>query len=229
MNYKKIITFFAFLTMLTIFYVNYVYSESCKYAAQIQQCIEANKSWTTRSIDNFVCIVSADRDRVAYQVVLDEEFKKVDEKVDKYIYDLEEYKNLYFWINKSKTYIDWVNDIYLAKKYFHKEYNDICREKIVSQVVACNKDWRTSITNAKTMFSDWEECIKLVDKKLEIFEDVAFNVIMMNKAWVRADEKRLYDQVQRSNYDQLLNIMNVNLWYLERIWQKTPAFIGNPH
>jgi len=228
MNYKIIISFFVFLVFLWAFFWESAYSESCKYISEIQRCKEANKNWTTKSIEDFVCIVW-DGDDIAYQVVLDKEFKKIDNDIDKYLFDLEKYKNLYFWINKSKTYIDGVDDIFLAKKYFHKEYNEVCNEKLVYEVASCHIWDKTTIRNAKRNFSDWIDCRLLINTKLEIFEDVAFNILMMNKAWVRADEKKLYDQVQRTNYDNLLDIMNVNIWYLERIWQKTPTLTRNVH
>jgi len=34
----------------------------------------------------------------------------------------------------------------------------------------------------------------LVNKKISIFEDVAFGVLMLNKQQIKADEKKTYDQ-----------------------------------
>ena len=45
----------------------------------------------------------------------------------------------------------------------------------------------------------------------------------MNKQQVLRDEKKLYEQENRTKYDGLLDIMMVNMWYFERIWQKWPS------
>jgi|GEM_PF-1549894 hypothetical protein len=34
----------------------------------------------------------------------------------------------------------------------------------------------------------------LVEKKLEIFDDVTFAVLMLNKEQIKADDKKIYDQ-----------------------------------
>jgi hypothetical protein len=51
---------------------------------------------------------------------------------------------------------------------------------------------------------------------------------MLNKEQIKADDKKIYDQWQRKNYNVLLDIMMINLWYLERIWNKWPMSLANP-
>lgn len=222
MMLKKSLIFLIFI--FSIFSFDLVYW--CEYKSYIDECVSANKSWTTNSIDDFVCRIWS-YEEIAYQVVLDWEFKKLDKEMDKYIEDLEKNKNYYFWKERKKSYIDWINDIETKKKYFRKKYIGICWTTIISKVMSCMKDEKVSTENTKDYFKI-TGCEKLVEKKLEIFNDVAFAVFMLNKKQIKTDEKKTYDQIERKNYDLLLDIMMVNLWYLERIWKKWPVKLANP-
>gem|GEM_PF-5854096 len=46
---------------------------------------------------------------------------------------------------------------------------------------------------------------------MEIFNSVAFNIMQLNKAQVSKDQKKLYDQEQRTKYNKLLDIMMINV------------------
>lgn len=224
---NKIVIYFSLLLIFSLFIANSAYWEWCKYSWQIDQCISANDSGTTRSIEDFVCIVWTPEE-ISYQVVLDQLFKVLDDEMDKYIQDLEMDKSRYFWKSRQKNFIDWLNEIDLKKKYFYKEYSSICWEKIMQEVISCNKDEYTSNRNAKNYFQE-SDCMSLVDKKLDIFDEVTFSILMLNKQQIKADDKKIYDQWQRTNYDTLLDIMMVNIWYAERIWQKWPSKIQNAY
>lgn len=224
---KRFSIYLTFLFLISTFFIDFAYSEWCEYQWKIEQCVAANDSWTTRSIENFVCIIGT-HEEITYQIVLDSLFKDLDEEMDKYIEDLEISKDRYFWKSRQKNFIDWLNDIDLKKKYFYKEYSGICWAKIIEEVVSCYDDEKTSNRNAKKYFQE-SDCMLLVDKKLEIFDEITFSILMLNKQQIKADDKKIYDQWQRSNYDKLLDIMMINLWYAERIWQKWPSKIQNAY
>ncbi|MDD2871249.1 MAG: hypothetical protein PHS49_04625 [Candidatus Gracilibacteria bacterium] len=218
---------FIFFLIFIHFITNSVSAEGCTYKGQIEQCIQANESGTTRSIEDFVCIVGTPEE-VTYQVILDSLFKKLDDEMDLFIENLESNKNTYFGIARQKTFIDGLNEIDVKKEYFQKEYADICGKTIIQEAISCNEQSETSNKNAKNYFVD-TDCMRLVDKKLEIFDEVSFNILMLNKKQIKADEKKTYVQGQRKNYDMLIDIMNVNLSYIERIWQKWPSKIQNAY
>ena len=248
MNIKKIIKIFIFSLFFVFLSSVNTYSNSCEYTWKINECIEANKNMTYKSIEDFVCInwSSENPEQIIYQIVLDGEFKEIDEEMDDFLFNLEENKNTYFWKDAKKTYIDWVNDIFTKKGELEKKYKQKCgiwedwkiiikAQNIITKVQMCNP-WTsnikpfTSIDQAIKFFPDsWTDCSKLVAVKMEIFENVAFNTLALAKQQVLADQKKLYDQWQRKNYDKLLNIMMINLWYLERIWQKWSSKIKHPH
>lgn len=219
---RKSLIFLIFI--LSIF--SFDLAQWCEYKSDIDECVSANKSWTTNSIDDFVCRVW-NYEEIIYQIVLDWEFEIVDKEMDLYVEALEKNKNYYFWVDRKKTYIDWINDIEAKRKYFEKKYINLCWKTIISKVMSCMEDEKVSITNTKDFFKIGK-CEKLIEKKLEIFNDVAFSVLMLNKKQIRTDEKKTYDQLGRKNYNLLLDIMMINLWYLERIWKKWPVKLANP-
>lgn len=247
MNFKNIIKIFTYFLFVIFLSFSNTYWNDCEYTWQIKTCIEANNNLTYKSIEDFVCI-NWDLEQIIYQIVLDQEFKEIDEEMDDFLFDLETNKNTYFWKDAKKTYIDWVNDIYNKKKELKNKYLGKCwirdwqdwwDRSIISKVMSCNNESKsstwgllrfTSIDKVKDYFPyPWTDCSGLVAVKMNIFENVAFNTLALNKQQVLADEKKLYDQWQRKNYDKLLNIMMINLWYLERIWQKWPSKIKSRH
>ena len=218
------------LFILSLFYINSANAAWCKYKWKIDQCMDANIAWTQRGISDFVCPSSKVYEQITFQVALDMEFKELDKEMDKYIEDLERYKNIYFWINKQKNYIDWINDIHTKKTFFYIEYLNICNNILKQEVIKCTDDEKLTIIEAEWFFMDkGSKCRVLVDKKLEIFQDITFNVLMLNKQQIKSDEKKLYDQWERRAYNKLLDIMMINFWYIERIWQKIPSLTYKPH
>lgn len=65
--------------------------------------------------------------------------------------------------------------------------------------------------------------------KLRIYENVAINVLKLNKLSIRKDNKKTYQQENRWNYEKLIDLVNINIWYMERIWKKWPSKTKYPH
>lgn len=218
------------LFLLFFWFINFSYSDSCEYKNKINKCIDYNTKWKTREIDDFVCRVWT-KEQVMFQVILDLEFQKIDEKMDEYVDSLEKEKNRYY--SKNLTYIDWINDINKNKEFFRKQYLYLCwnisDDTIKWKALICSDELKLSIDNIQDFFSNqWSDCRKLVDMKMKIFDDVSYWLLMLNKLQINSDDKKKYDQWQRKNYDKLLDIMMINLWYIERIWQKIPSLVANP-
>ena len=230
---KDLITWFTVLFLLSIFIINISYSgEECKYQGKISQCLEANKSKTTRSIEDFVCIIWNEAD-ITYQVILDEKFKEVDDKIEKYLDDLEKNKSFYFWKDAKASYLDWVDAIEkkLAINWeFFKEFKKLCWTEIIQDAISCSETKSTPVIKAKDFFnSNWVTCMSLVTVKLYIARQVAFNILHLNKGAVRKDEHKEYVKEERSKYDKLLESMNINSWYMERVMKKWPSKTYNAH
>lgn len=198
---------------------------SANLNSQAEKCVnETNK----REIQDFLCIAWS-KERVAYQILLDERFNEIDEKIEEHIWKLEEQKWFYFWKNKSENYIDAVQNIlniYNTDWEFGKLYYSVCSwlsKEVIKEL------WdAVQIKNAAEFYSvESTTCTQLADQKLAIYKQVSYDILLLNKLQVSKDEKKTYVQQERTKYDGLLSKFMVNIWYVERIWAKWPSKTKN--
>lgn len=233
---KKTLFICVFFTQLL--FIDWVFSDEniCPQSWKIQQCIDANKQWKNREIEEFVCINSRNTEQIAYQIVLDDKFKEIDQELELYLENLEADKSRFFWKNAKGNLEDAINEVntYLWDRwYFWKQFAWICGqnktynwETAIEGTLSCL--WKSSIPEgSKYLFWYDSECLALVRTKMHIAESVWYNILALNKAQIRRDESKLYMQAQRTQYNHLLDIMNINLWYLERMWMKLPKKLRN--
>jgi len=205
-----------------------LYSNECSYDLEIQQCVDANLNGSSRQIENFLCIEWT-KEQITYQIILDNEFKRIDDNIDTYLTDLEKNKNRYFGQEKTENYIDGVNEIernFSVNGKYWREFNNVCGVSLIKKVQSCQR-WETSIDTAKDFFKK-SRCMDLVETKLHISRQVAYNIMTLNKQQILKDEQKKYVQQERTKYDKLLDAFMINLGYLERIFHKWPSKITNP-
>lgn len=222
----KIFKYILYFIIFLFFLDNSVFS--CEYKSDIERCEKANKNWTTKSIEEFSCI-SWPYETIASQVVLDKLFWDIDLEMDNYIFKLEKNKNLYFWPEKTKNFVEGIDDIYIARDYFYDKYIKACRE-VPEETSTCMEN--ETISNElfrKFSWESWTLCRKLVETKMSIYDDITWSIMIINNMQVNFDYKRLYDQVQRSDYNRVIDLMIINLWYIERIVSKLPSFTKNTY
>lgn len=238
--------FFLIIWIVLLFWFSTSYS--CKVTSKINECNAAlesfkNNNWflspwaSVRSIENFICLQDVPEARI-FQIILDENFREIDDEMDIYFTSLTNSKNLYFWKEATFSYFDWINHIWEKSNYFKTKYINSC-STIVEEVWKCTindtyllPSEQPSVSNSFALdYLEWSkwDCFKLVDVKIEIFNDVAFNILQLNKAQVSRDQKKLYDQEQRIKYNQIADLMMINLSYIERIWMKWPSKIKNAY
>lgn len=204
------------------------------YSSKYKECFQANdpKGWSwPRSIEEFVCINSTDKYEILPQIILDVEFKKIDKKVESYLAQLENNKEEFFWPSAKRSLVEWVKEV--DSKFsiwddnsFWKEYMNICWDKIVSETVKCF--WSIPDDEIQPYYKD-QTCKKLVLTKLDVFSSVAYNILKLNKNQVKKDLAKKNSKQRRTKYDKLLDIIMINIWYVERIRQKWPSKTKNPH
>ncbi|MGB2110603.1 MAG: hypothetical protein ACPHY8_01375 [Patescibacteria group bacterium] len=51
----------------------------------------------------------------------------------------------------------------------------------------------------------------LADQKIQIYKQVSYDILYLNKSAVSTDSLKLYQQEQRSKYDKLLSKFMINL------------------
>ncbi len=220
--------FYFLLIYLFFFSSLQVFSaEGCEYIGKRDECIEANKNGTTKSIEEYVCPQTTSAEEILYQIIFDEKFKEYDEEMLTYLDWLEQNKNYYFWEEKQENFLEGINGV--TKKFwvygeYYEKYLGLCwpKWKIIQDFLACV--WRTSFDESKEYFKT-VTCESLANKKISIAKETAYNVLKLNKMQIRKDDKKEYFQERRSAYDRVLDLIMVNLGYIERIWKKWPSKI----
>ncbi len=70
--------------------------------------------------------------------------------------------------------------------------------------------------------------MNLVDFKLDVFKNVAYTQLKLNKSQVNADSHKEYVQQERTKYDALLSSMQTILGYIGRLAQGVTHWTPNP-
>jgi hypothetical protein len=68
-------------------------------------------------------------------------------------------------------------------------------------------------------------CENLVATKLDIYKQVSFDVLKLNKSQIKNDTYKSVMQDQRGKYDRLIDLININLNFIERIWARVPYLV----
>lgn len=180
--------------------------ESCEYMWKFEQCMQANKNGTTRSIKDFICLQSNDSEAILDQIILDVKFQEIDDEVMQYLEQLESDKG--FAAHETNEAIDDTTNNLSIEGVYYKKYKDLCNGWILAERVTC--------TGSIPVTPAWErikgsfasrECMNLVNNKLDIYLWVADNVLKLNKNEVLQDGHKEYVQKEREKYDELLNTM----------------------
>lgn len=212
---------------------------SCPFKKDFDDCVAANKNGTTRAVslnNQIICIESQDEYQIMFQLVLDYRMREkdapaaIDSQVYKYLKSLQKYKDYFFGKDYQEPFtkaVDEIESVFGKYGEFGKKYTDACSATalngVLLQTLQCFEDQQVPISDSLDAFL-WETtCQNLITTKLEIYRQVAYDILQLNKWQVKKDEDKLYMQQERWSYDKLLEIMMINLWYLERIWKKWPS------
>lgn len=233
---KGIIVILSFWIIVSggIFIFSQLYtptSASCSYQGKIDQCVQANLDGTARSIDpetEFLCVTSLSHEEITYNIILDDKFKEIDTEIEQYLHTLEDEKDIYFWPNRQATSFDALNAFerkFAVYGEYWTRYRDFCDpaqpNSIAQEVLACQGD-ATSYAQVATYFPA-SLCMMLVEDKLAIYHQVAINILKLNKGAVQQNEKKKYEIQEQTKYDELMDQVNYNRSYIERVWQGWPA------
>ena len=220
-----------FFTFSMFSLLNTVQAAECSYESQIIECLENQDS--PRAIEDFLC-VQGSPERVAYQIILDAKFKELDKELDIYLKALEDSKDYYFGAEKKENYVKATDDIekYIWRYgYFETQYKNLCKntgeDSIINEVFKCFED-KTTVDKSHE-FLRWGDCEKIYRTKLAISRDTAYNTLKLNKQQVSKDSHKIFGQQLREQFDELLDILRVNIGYIERIWMKWPSKTRTVH
>ena len=199
----------------------------CEYAGKFEECIAANRSGNTRSIDDFVCLQSQNWEAILDQIILDETFQEIDEEVYEYLEDLSEDKE--HIIDEPNRAIDDITKNLSVEGDYYKEYVKLCQRGILAERTSCTGSVPNIAAWPRLQGSDMgRECIALVKNKLDIYTKVADGLVKLNKSEVIQDDHKDYVQQERTKYDELLNDMNMIVGSMGRLARWVTHWTPNP-
>jgi len=201
---------------------------SCEYTWKLQQCRVANQNGSTRSINDFVCISSNRDEEILDQIILDVEFKKIDEQVANFLDKL--------WEDKEKTVTDsnWVIDDIatnlLPEWLYYRQYKALCNGWLLAKRAECTGKVPNITAWNRIDNTPWATaCMNLVKNKLDIYAQVAYDTMKINKADVREDRLQEWVVQQlRTKYDRLISMMATLIWNVWRLARWVTHWTPNP-
>ena len=167
-----------------------------------------------------------------FQESINKYFKPIDEKAENYLRNLNISKNYCFGPEKKMDFTECADNIEKVFSINSDElvmgedgYAEAC-EKAFSETVAKQKNKEILAKEAQVVLEKnyWNKsCTELYISKLDIFKSVAYDILKKNKYAVLRDEHKKYTQKIRTNYSNLLELIRINIWYIERLWKKWPS------
>lgn len=218
-----------------------------RYQRLIDECNEALANWDHEKVTSTICLNLKSDFRRAYQIILDDKFRNVDFKAWVYLRDLEEDKMKFLNdipTDVNKTPLDWIDEIIAMFSHtgpFYREYNYYCwgagtgdvlnETRILPETFACVKQASLHDFKDLAMTDDPKQkslCQQLAEKKIEIYKSVALKTLIVNKAQVRKDQRKIYHTSKKEAYDQLISKFTINLRYIDTIAKWWPSKTEKP-
>lgn len=193
----------------------------CKYAGDFERCVVANKNNSARSIDDFVCLQSDDKEKILDQIILDVNFREIDEEVIEYLEKLQKDKDKYFgpnaddWVNRA---IDDITKNFWGEGVYYEKYRKLCDGWILGERMSCGEKLPIIAAWLRLKWSNSNAaCMNLVNFKLDTFTNTAYIILQLNKSSVLADQHKKYVKEERTKYDALLDMMQTIIGYTWRL------------
>lgn len=159
-----------------------------------------------------------------FQEATDKYFGEIDKNIEQYLTNLNKNKNHCFWKDKKQNFTECINDIEKNFNDYSREYGLTCIE-ILRSTRENNKEKIISALDASKFIDSKlpNLCTNLYEFKIRVYKSVAYEILKDNKYQILKDENKLFTQTQRRKYSDLLDLIRINLWYMERLWKKWPS------
>jgi len=138
----------------------------------------------------------------------------------------------YFGETPKASFLEALDDInanFAQYEYYWKQYHDVCTKEVLKEFVECTD----SIANINVpdfiQGIDSGVCISMMETKLEVYKQVAYDTLKLNRLAARQDDRKEYVIEEREKYSSVMQIMLNILWYMERIVNGWATKTKNPH
>ena len=169
-----------------------------------------------------------------FQESIYKNFKPIDEKIETYLTNLSRDKNYCFGEERQKTFVECVDFIEktfsISWKYavwddtwWDDSYSEACTKSLWETIDNQEEQSIPSVDSTTILDRSKGACSELYKFKLSIYKSVAYDILKKNKYAILKDEHKLFTQKNRTKYDKLLDLIRINLWYIERLWKKWPS------
>ncbi len=167
-----------------------------------------------------------------FQESINNNFKPIDDRIERYLTNLNDSKNYCFWKDKQMNFtecVDYIEKIFSINSdefvLWEDGYSEACK-KSLAETIEQTEDKTIASKDTKTILNknwNWRTCRDLYLFKLNIYKSVAYDILKMNKYSILKDEHKKYSKENRKRYDDLLDLIRVNIGYIERLWKKWPS------
>lgn len=230
MNFLKIITFLFFLFYFVGARADFELLDTCKneHKTKIEKCLEAIEKW--QHIEDFACpLATISKDFVVMQVIMDNEFRKIDKEADDYLSAIEEGKEQFKTKNINLTILEewnYIFDVFWKWGYFWKKYNQVCSSSWESSVwiqsLECINSIKPESISFFTPSQPWttSACLALAEFKLDAYEKTALHLLWIAKKQLSWDEFQAYKKEQKPKYERVSKIITINLRLIDNLRNK---------
>lgn len=231
---KHLIVLFLFLILCweRVFAAEAPTSLECEYAGAYEQCRAAHENNATRSMTDPLCSPNPDAESILDQIILDVRFREIDEQAKQYLVQLEADKDKYFWANAEEWVLRAIDDItknFGVQWVYYKQYKELCDGGILAERATCTKKIPNPAAALRIKESqNATSCMNLVHFKLDVFTNVAYTQLKLNKSAVNTDAHQEYVQQERTKYGTLLSMMQTILGYIGRLSQWVTHWTPQP-
>ncbi len=198
-----------------------------KYKADIEACIAARANGTAKSITAYICPEGkvANNFDVGYQVVLDQEFKKLDKEVISQLRDYQGQRTRQP-IDVNKKLVNWFDETWPnAKDGFPMKYTDICSNlstewNPLREVVLSFSGGVSTDGNAGQFLFGASSCEALVKQKMSAYRTMGELIGTRNTVQSYTDDKDIFVDTLNENYQNFLMQWTIYIGELARIKSK---------
>ncbi len=218
----KIIVYILWI-MSYIYMSQFVFAlwEQSEYSWDVTKCTQAVARGKALLVQEVVCLQTSNYEKRAYNIVLDNEFRRIDKMMHTYLNNLEDNPDYYFGKQRQKDFPEWVDTIqdYLWKGgVLYNLYQPLCQRRNENSIFM---KMLPLLWDSISQTFGWDDtCMDLVVKKLEIAQSAGFAILNTNNDIIRGESFKIMQRANKTYYDNMADGLRLHNWYTSKLPQK---------